>query len=358
MADVGLAVQQQVIGADSGRVGGQHLRIHRLAVQPLLQVAEGGDGAVAHDQQLAVEDAFEVQRRKHVGKGGRDVFARAAEEATLAALAHRLDADAVPLPFGGVGGGVQTREVHGLVDGLGQHHRPEAAGRVRGGPLAAPFEPGEQVLVGRPKDGPHLLQLGQGNAAQVGRRLLGEARRQADAQAPGQQLQQGPAAVGVQGVKPALDQALDRAARRRRQGVDHLRKLRRAIGAGLCRPDQGHGLGQVAHIVVGPGEQHRVHPRLHRLADRRRLGGAEAQGAGQGGQRPAPVGIGRVLQEVAGQGQLGVARGRQGQPVQQVGEGAHGSDIGANAPSRRPSRGRCGHASFNRLTFRPARGDS
>ena len=55
---------------------------------------------------------------------------------------------------------------------------------------------------------PDLLDLGQRHAAEVGRRLLGQPRREADAQAAGQQLEQRPAAVGVQGVEPALDQRL------------------------------------------------------------------------------------------------------------------------------------------------------
>ncbi len=38
-AQVGLAVQQQVVGADAGGIGLQLLGVHRLAVQPLLQVA-------------------------------------------------------------------------------------------------------------------------------------------------------------------------------------------------------------------------------------------------------------------------------------------------------------------------------
>ena len=52
------------------------------------------------------------------------------------------------------------------------------------------------------------------------------------------------------------------------------------------------GRGEVADIVVGPAEQHRIDPRLDGLADHGRLGGVEGQVAGERGQRPPPVRIG------------------------------------------------------------------
>ena len=49
---------------------GQHLRRHRLAVQPLLQHVEGLHAALAHDQQFAVERAVEVDApSSEVGEG-------------------------------------------------------------------------------------------------------------------------------------------------------------------------------------------------------------------------------------------------------------------------------------------------
>ncbi len=98
------------------------LRFSRCCRSP-----NGRHAAVAHHQQLAVDHPLEVQRRQHVGKGGGDLVAGAAVEPPLAALADRLDADAVPLPFGGVVGRIELGEVGGLVDRLGQHHGPEAA---------------------------------------------------------------------------------------------------------------------------------------------------------------------------------------------------------------------------------------
>jgi hypothetical protein len=142
-ADVLAVLGQQVIGADAGGMGRDQLGVDALAVQPLLQVGERRRAAVPHHQQFAVQRAIEVQRRQHVGKGARNVVAGAGVKSAKAALADRLDADAVPLPFGGVVGGVQPGQVHHLVDRLSQHHRPETAlGRgVR--PLGALFQPGE-----------------------------------------------------------------------------------------------------------------------------------------------------------------------------------------------------------------------
>ena len=304
---------------------GQGLRRDGLAVEPLLQVGEGGDAAAAQDQQLTVQGALEGHRRKHVGEGVGDVVAGAGVETAHAALTDRLDADAVPLPFGGVVGGLVAVEVDGLVDRLGQHHGPKAPKSIGARPFALAHQPGEDVGVGRVLAVPDLLQLGDGHAAEVGRRLAGEAPREPDPQSAGEQLEQGPAAVGVEGVEPAFEDVGNLFALGGAQGLDHLGKVGLAVGAGPLGPDQGDGLRQVANIVVGPAEEERIDPGLHRRADHRRLGGVEGKVAGQGRQRPAALGVGRLAQIVAHQGQLGVARAGQAEPVEQVGEGAHQS---------------------------------
>ena len=56
-----LAIDQQ--GIIEAHVGGKLLQLplaHALAVEALLQVVEGGDLAVAHHQQLAVEHGIEA----------------------------------------------------------------------------------------------------------------------------------------------------------------------------------------------------------------------------------------------------------------------------------------------------------
>ena len=118
------------------------------------------DPPVAQDQQFAVDDALEVQRLHHVGEGLGDVVAGAAVEPALAALAHRLHADAVPLPLGGVVGRDRAwrnrppRRWPGPASPGGS--APACAGV---GLLGAPLQPGEQVAVGRRQRVPDLLDL-------------------------------------------------------------------------------------------------------------------------------------------------------------------------------------------------------
>ena len=70
-AEVARAVLQQVVGAQVRRVAAELGGRDGLAVQPLLQVGEGGDRAVvAAHQQLAVERGVEVERVER-GRGRR-----------------------------------------------------------------------------------------------------------------------------------------------------------------------------------------------------------------------------------------------------------------------------------------------
>ena len=91
--------QQRIVETD---VGGELLELplrHALAVEPLLQIVEGGDMPVAHDQQLAVEHGVEIEPARHVGEAAADVVAGAREEMRLAAARHDLHANAVPFPL-------------------------------------------------------------------------------------------------------------------------------------------------------------------------------------------------------------------------------------------------------------------
>ncbi len=333
-ADILARIGQEVVGADPSRKGRGQLGVDGLAVQPLLQVGERGDPQPprrvgAQDQQLPVDHALEAERVHHVGKGARDLVAGPAVEPGDPALPHRLHADPVPLPFRRVVLRVEPGEVHRLVDRLGQHDGAEAARRGGRGTLGPPFQPGEQLGVGRLQRVPDLLDLGDLDDMTVGHgdvggRLLGQPGGETDPQLAGEQLQQGPARLGVlAGVQPAFQQGLGLVPVRAAQRVDHLRKVRLAVRPGVPGPDQGDRLGQVADIVVGPPEQLRVDPRLHRLADHRRLGGVERQGAGQGRQRPAALRVRLAGQVVPHQPKLGVPGRSQREPVEQRGEGAH-----------------------------------
>jgi hypothetical protein len=67
--------------------------------------------------------------------------------------------------------------------------------------LARPFQPGEEIGIGRRKPVPEFLDLVGLDIAQIGQRLPGEARRDADAQAAGDQLDQRETAGDVKPVE-------------------------------------------------------------------------------------------------------------------------------------------------------------
>jgi len=99
------------------------------------------------------------------------------------------------------------------------------------------------------------------------------------------------------------------------------------VGAGAGGPHQGDGFGQVADIVVGPGEQLRVRTLGGELADEAGLGGGEGEIAGNRGEADAAVGIGLGRKVAAQQRDLRVARGREDEAFEQVGEGDQASSV-------------------------------
>ena len=86
----------------------------------------------------------------------------------------------------------------------------------------------------------------------------------------------------------------------------------------------------VADIVAAHPEQHRVDALLDQAADRGRLDLRDVEPAGQRGERDAAVGIRRFLEIVADQLELGVARARVDEVVEQLGESAHRASQCAN----------------------------
>ena len=300
----------------------QHLGRHGLAVEPLLQVVERRHGLLAAHQKLAVEHAVEVDGLDDVGKGAGDVLAGAAIEPLHAIRGGDLHADAVPFPFGAEMGGVERVEL-GAVDGIGQHRRQEGAAGIAAGPGRARQQPVEQRPVGGGEAVPDLLHLIDRLAADIGDGLLGEPRRDADAQRAGQELQERPASRRIEGVQPALQDGRRLGLRGALQGFDHLAERGRRSGGRIGLPDQRQGLGEVADIVVGEVEQLRPDLVLAEAAQQRGLGGGEVEPAGQGGQRPAAVGIGRLAQIGLDQPELGVAGRLVGEGVEKGGKGLH-----------------------------------
>ena len=136
---------EKVVGAQEGRILGQHLRGHGLAVEALLQIVERRGMAVgAAHQQLAVDDRVEVDAFEQVGERARDVVAGAREQAFGAVLGDELHAHAIPFPLDLPGMAV---ELFPVLEGVREHEGAEARRRLGRRARCAIFEPREQRLV-------------------------------------------------------------------------------------------------------------------------------------------------------------------------------------------------------------------
>jgi hypothetical protein len=307
-AEVFRAVEEEVVEADGGGVVGQELGADGLAVEALLEVGEGGDGAVADDEELAVEDGFELHGGEDFGEGGGDVFGAAGVEAAAARGGDELDADAVPFPFGAQDRGVEAGEVFGF-EGVGEHGGAEDGGGGGVRPFGVALEPGEEGEVGGGEAVPDLFDVVRLGAAfgKLGEGEAGEAAGGADAQAAGDELQEGEAGGGVGGVEPGGDEGGEAGFRGEVQGLDDVRQRGRgSVGAGFG-PDEGDGFSEVADEVVGQGEEGGVGAGGGEFADEGGLGGGEAEFAGDGREGQAAVGVGLGLEILAQQADLVVA---------------------------------------------------
>jgi hypothetical protein len=158
----------------------------------------------------------------------------------------------------------------------------------------------------------HLIER-QGKGLREGR--LGQPRRDADAQRPRRQLEQGKTPLGIQPIEQRGQSGMDSGARHRgkcRDGLAQPRRGGRPVGLG---PEQADRLGRIADIVARQGEQHRIDPLPDQRPHRRGFHRWKIQPAGQGGQRPASVGIGCKAQIGRDQLQLAVAGPRVDQAV-------------------------------------------
>ena len=138
--------QQQVVGADDGRMLCQQLARDGLAVEALLQVAKKRPRRRAADQQLAVDARLRQSRRRRHRERRRRCRRRCANRAVRAARADSLDADAVPFPFGAKSAGSSAAR-SASSSGVGQHHRAEQRGVAR--MPASRSRPSSQAKSGR-----------------------------------------------------------------------------------------------------------------------------------------------------------------------------------------------------------------
>src|SRR5258705_12115719 len=162
VAQVLVAVEQYVVEPHERRSVGEHLLADVLAAEPLLERVEAGRGAAvdigdtlrfAANEEFAVEHTLGAKGFGDVRKTARNVIARTAVEPGLAAGVDELDANAVPLPLGGI---VIERYL-GRVERMGEHERPEHRHVSRRWLLGAAFGPVEQLGERRAKSMPHFL---------------------------------------------------------------------------------------------------------------------------------------------------------------------------------------------------------
>ena len=240
-------------------------------------------------------------------------------------------------PFGAVGGGIEAVEIAVFVR-LRQHQRRKGRQLADLRPFRASIEPGEQRRVGRRQPVPDFLDALGGDPAPLGECDLGQPRRHPDAQRTGDQFQQGPPPGRVKPVEPRRQMPADLMPPGQPQGFNDLAQARnvavirpRRIG----RPDQRHRLGQVADKVVGPAEQFRIDPRHRQRAHLARFRFGKDQFAGQGGERPAPLGIGRRRKIFLHQPQLAITRRGEQERVDQCGKAVHSSSVARNKAAGR-----------------------
>ncbi len=264
-----------------GEFGDQFCR-DGFAIEPLLQHVERLHAAVPHDQKLAVDGAGHMQGFEQIGKAFGNIFAGARIEPrdrlAIALCRDRLYADTVPFPLRHECGRVEALQI-GVVERMRQHRRTErcrvAARRLAG----AAFEPGEQVAIGRRQTGPQQFDLLCIFAAERGDGGFGEPRRNPDAQAAGDKLDQRPAPGLVECVEPARELLRQlRLAERGQRFDDGGERDFFSCGCGRMSggPHQRDGLGKIADVIVGQFEQHRIGALGDETADQAGLGMRES----------------------------------------------------------------------------------
>ena len=107
--------------------------------------------------------------------------------AVLTRAGDGLDANAVPFPFAQKILGIERAEI-ALLERMGEHRRPERGGVAARRLVAAAFQPGEQVEIGRGEAWPDQLELVRVLIPKGCGRGLGKPRRDADPHRAGEEL--------------------------------------------------------------------------------------------------------------------------------------------------------------------------
>jgi hypothetical protein len=196
-----------------------------------------------------------------------------------------------------------------------------------------PLQPGEQIGVGRPEPVPDLLDLDHVDPTELRQGALGEARRHADPQLPGDKFQKRIAPGRIQPVQPALHQSRTLQARRGMQRLDDLREPRHVAALLARRPDQGNRLRKIADVVIGVPEQHVVDPFHRQSAQHGGLDAGNGEAAGDCGDRIAALGVRDRAEMVDQEPDLAIPAGRQDETVEKGGEALHARQIWGAHPN-------------------------
>ena len=234
-----------------------------------------------------------------------------------------LDADAVPLPLGGVIVEVDDRLLQRVRQHEGAEERP-----VRGVGRIAAQPPGEELGIGRIDGVPVFLDPVDIDLEGVGEGDLGEPAGDPDPHRPGGDFEERVAARRIEPIEQLGEFHVDRLARHGAERFDRLGHAgriggRREVFQPRRVPEQRRGLGRVADEIAAERPQHRVDPRLHDGAHGAGFDGREVEPVGQRGERPAAIGIGRGGEVFGDEAQLLVAAARVGERVDEGGEGFH-----------------------------------
>ena len=280
------------------------------------------------DQELAVDGGVEVERLDQVGEGAGNVLAGARVETRggpLASPRDGLDADAVPLPFGGEVGRVGSRDSRAPP----ARARASPAGTARGSPVV-----GLAVHGPRPRRrGPHRAARGPARSARSSSAgAVARARRRRSWRGAPRRRCAAPPVISLSSAqRPVSSSASSRrasiAGRSRLGGVrerlDDLGEGRRVVLPGRRRPHQRDGLRRGRRHSRRTG---RTAPGSVRSAIKARisagLGVAEGQVAGDRGEGPAAVGVGRLARNrprAGGAWRCGAARRRGGRGARRSG---------------------------------------
>ena len=173
---------QNVVEPHRRREIAQHFRGRGLAVEPLLQVVERGDLAVADHQQLAVERHIRRASPRRCRETRRRYRRRSANRAAFRRRGRRAARGCRPISIRRDSRAGRARRCRASSSGCASISG-QKVGRspISGGGRPA-LEPIEQRLVGRREPVPDLLDAIDLDAAPLGERGLGEARRDADPQ--------------------------------------------------------------------------------------------------------------------------------------------------------------------------------